>query len=514
MQAESVQQTTRFESIAFLDIDHSQSNMEPESSTLSDIKDVTSIEVEKSETSSSCESKPLRHSLYYSGEHIVLKIDETLYHVEKSVLCQFDTFRDMFEGASLHNWNSGEGTSDDNPITLQGVTKFEMDGLLSVLSARWYKGKPKIDIEQWKAILHLSTMWEFGTLRDFAIGKIQDLKIPAMDSLLLATKCRVQQWLKPAYVELCRRSALLSDQEAELLGLPIFAALSRLRETSRILSEVKFSQCYHTQKCKECKACTISWCNGSTQASPGTKGDAVINEGVDKLIASGLTPPYNQASHAGNTESASKEPRTESGTANQTTGYTDYLDDCTNPVILRVENTLYRLPKGIISQFAALRSRLEEAFEENSTCGGISDENPIVLKDATTMEFESVLLVLSARWFKQSFVVTLKQWKAILSLSTLWEFPALRSLSITYIESFRLAAMDLIILSRQCQVSQWLAPAYAALCTQDQPLTMQEGHVLGFELFAQLTEIRERRLRASYYRYNVNEAVRKVISGS
>ncbi|KAG8917517.1 hypothetical protein FRC02_003067 [Tulasnella sp. 418] len=501
--------------------------MEPESSALSDIKDATSIEVEESETSSSresttdpsssCESTPLRHPLYYSGELIVLQVDETLYHVEKLVLCQFDTFRDMFEGASPHNLDPSEGASDDNPIILQGITRFEMDSLVSVLSARWYKGDPKVEIENWKAILHLSTMWEFGSLRDLAIRKIEHLKVPALDSLLLATKCRVTQWLKPAYVELCSRSAPISDQEAELLGLPVLAALCRIREARKIVPEVTVTSCSHTQRCRSCRSCRVSGCAGVefNQTFSSTSIAAIVDEGVDKLIVSGLTPSNNHASHTENIESSSKEPRTENSTANEISGYMDYLDDCTAPVILRVENTLYRLPRGIISRITTLQSRLQEAFEKDTSIG-LSDECPIVLSDVTTVEFEMVLLVFSARWFKRDIVVNLEQWRTLLLLGTLWESSTLKRLSVSQIDTSKLPAMDLIFLSHKCQVPQWLVPAYTALCTQFNPLTMEEGHVLGFELFVKLAEIRERRLQAkiSGHLFDVDKAVRRVISGS
>lgn len=52
---------------------------------------------------------------------------------------------------------------------------------------------------------------------------------------MLAEKHGVQQWLVPAYVEVCKRGHPLEDTEAEVLGLRTATRIARVRE--RVLGE-------------------------------------------------------------------------------------------------------------------------------------------------------------------------------------------------------------------------------------------------------------------------------------
>jgi len=87
-----------------------------------------------------------------------------------------------------------------------------------------------LNLAEWSAVLHLSTMWAFDKVRDLAIDQIDGLTQPAMDRLDLAMKCQVSKWLEPAYVELCTREELLTLEDAERLGIRRFCALSQIRE--------------------------------------------------------------------------------------------------------------------------------------------------------------------------------------------------------------------------------------------------------------------------------------------
>ncbi|KAG8943591.1 hypothetical protein FRC03_002432 [Tulasnella sp. 419] len=174
-----------------------------------------------------------RHPTYYKDSQVVLKVEDRLFYFDKALLCQFDTFKDMFEGATAHNHDATEGLSGDNPITLQGITAFQMESLDTVVRASWTHGEPKLELDQWKAILQLCTMWECSELRDYSIRKIEEYKLNPMDSILLAAKCRVEKWLKPAYTELCIRADPLTIEDATHLGLLLFAFLCQLREKCR-----------------------------------------------------------------------------------------------------------------------------------------------------------------------------------------------------------------------------------------------------------------------------------------
>jgi len=104
-------------------------------------------------------------------------------------------------------------------------------------------GAPPLALEQLEAALHLSTMWAFGKVRDWTIKEIEKLNQSPIDRLELAQKCAVQQWLLPAYIQLCTRPERLTIREAERLGLHRYHILAQIRE---------------------------QWCSGSVQCSSCT----------------------------------------------------------------------------------------------------------------------------------------------------------------------------------------------------------------------------------------------------
>ncbi|KAG8936147.1 hypothetical protein FRC02_004175 [Tulasnella sp. 418] len=250
--------------------------------------------------------QPGRHPVHYHSSAIVLQVESTLYRVDKSLLCRFQVFRDMFEGASGFIKDQSEGDTDENPIKLQGVTTFEMDTILDMFDYHCWTGPPALSLEQWKAVLHLSTMWHLPELRDLAIKNIDTLKPSPIDAILLAQKFLVQQWLKPAYVQLCARLEPLSAEEGERLGVQAFVDLAKLREKTRATPPIYFCR---SCKCKGewwCKSCSVIcdalsayhcrkcdsgaqfWCKGCSQycnaAYPESQDRPDLTEGANKVV--------------------------------------------------------------------------------------------------------------------------------------------------------------------------------------------------------------------------------------
>ncbi|KAG9026917.1 hypothetical protein FS837_004466 [Tulasnella sp. UAMH 9824] len=134
-----------------------------------------------------------------------------------------------------HTGSEGEGKSDENPIGLGGITAFEMASFLDALDARFLSGDPKLEFRQWAAGLHLSTMWNFEELRKDIITHMNKTISSAapLERIDASLKCRVEEWLHPAYQVLCERQDGLTNEEAEHLGLRRAAAIWRIRELRR-----------------------------------------------------------------------------------------------------------------------------------------------------------------------------------------------------------------------------------------------------------------------------------------
>ena len=80
-------------------------------------------------------------------------------------------------------------------------------------------------------MLHLSTRWDFASIRRLALGSI---KSPTPhDRLLLARTYSVDDWVIPALSALCERTAPLSLSEARQMSIEDVVIVSTVREDIR-----------------------------------------------------------------------------------------------------------------------------------------------------------------------------------------------------------------------------------------------------------------------------------------
>ncbi|VDC05672.1 unnamed protein product [Peniophora sp. CBMAI 1063] len=145
------------------------------------------------------------HPVYYFEDgSIELLAEDTHYNVHRSMIRRH-----------APSWLA---TLDRTPgtKTLADVSCEELDVLLAILypesCARWALQS----LAEWTAALRLSTMWSFPTARELAIRKLEPLA-SVIEKLVLARAHDVDQWLRPAFVELCTRSAKLSRADAARL---------------------------------------------------------------------------------------------------------------------------------------------------------------------------------------------------------------------------------------------------------------------------------------------------------
>jgi len=80
-------------------------------------------------------------------------------------------------------------------------------------------------------VLHLSTRWDFASIRKLALGSI---KPPTPhDRLILARTYSVDEWVVPALSALCERSTPLSLSEARQMSIEDVVLVSTVREDTR-----------------------------------------------------------------------------------------------------------------------------------------------------------------------------------------------------------------------------------------------------------------------------------------
>lgn len=97
-------------------------------------------------------------------------------------------------------------------------------------------------------------MWNFEDLRKDIIAHVNQTISDAspLDRIDASLKCRVEEWLHPAYQVLCERETGLTDEEAEHLGLRRAAAIWRIRESRQPILAACWSCRRNVEQCYEC----------------------------------------------------------------------------------------------------------------------------------------------------------------------------------------------------------------------------------------------------------------------
>ena len=88
-----------------------------------------------------------------------------------------------------------------------------------------------LSYEEWKSVLHLSTRWDFISIRRLALNNIQPPT--PHDRLLLARTYSVDHWLNPALSALCERKAPLNLDEARQMNIEDVVLVATVREDIR-----------------------------------------------------------------------------------------------------------------------------------------------------------------------------------------------------------------------------------------------------------------------------------------
>ena len=88
-----------------------------------------------------------------------------------------------------------------------------------------------LSYEEWKSVLHLSTRWDFASIRRLALNNIQP-QTPH-DRLLLARTYSVDHWVNPALSAICEREAPLSLGEARQMDIEDVVLVATVREDIR-----------------------------------------------------------------------------------------------------------------------------------------------------------------------------------------------------------------------------------------------------------------------------------------
>ncbi|VDC03761.1 unnamed protein product [Peniophora sp. CBMAI 1063] len=120
----------------------------------------------------------------------------------------------------------------DAPIVMDDVSPQEMDAFMIMVR---FPRKASLDSktqDQWAVVLRLATEWQFDDIRAAAIEGLGPLASPC-EKLVLGRLHHVDNWLHPAFVELCLRPEPLNLAEVKILSHEDIVLIMTAREAVR-----------------------------------------------------------------------------------------------------------------------------------------------------------------------------------------------------------------------------------------------------------------------------------------
>ena len=151
----------------------------------------------------------VKHERFYR-ETTVFKVEDVLFRLSRARLEALSpVFRDMFSVPSPKVRNEKkerEGTSDANPIVLEGYKSVDFERLISLIypSDDFLPGDPvpTYTKEEWISILKLSTAWEMDKVRKKAINALSRMTMSATEKILTGREFRVARWFSEGIEEI------------------------------------------------------------------------------------------------------------------------------------------------------------------------------------------------------------------------------------------------------------------------------------------------------------------------
>ncbi|KDQ51175.1 hypothetical protein JAAARDRAFT_41435 [Jaapia argillacea MUCL 33604] len=168
----------------------------------------------------------------YYWQDIIFSVEGQLFKVPKTYFVQHsEIFRDMF---TLPNMGTNaEGTSDQNPLRLEGIKKKDFVRLLRVIYPRSLNNDIKT-AEEWSSVLKLSLLWNFTDVQKLAIRSLtMSPGVAPAQKVKLGLEHNIRFWAVRGGVELVKRSERLSIQEGGELGIMATVVIAGVRESYR-----------------------------------------------------------------------------------------------------------------------------------------------------------------------------------------------------------------------------------------------------------------------------------------
>ncbi|KAK0226455.1 hypothetical protein IW262DRAFT_1312308 [Armillaria fumosa] len=177
------------------------------------------------------QSTPIHDEVFY-WNNVVFFVENTLFNVPRYHFENFsEVFKTMFSLPKRDNLTV-DGSSDEHPLVLQGVTAQEFR---SLLGAMLLPEPPLLKKEAWIAVLKLSNMWRLLEIRKIALRQLNngDDKLSHTEKIVWGRDYNVADWVIAGYCGLVDHGQVLSLDEGARIGVPGVLGIWRSQNLSR-----------------------------------------------------------------------------------------------------------------------------------------------------------------------------------------------------------------------------------------------------------------------------------------
>ncbi|KAF4600018.1 hypothetical protein EYR40_007124 [Pleurotus pulmonarius] len=432
------------------------------------------------------------HDEDYYFDFIVFQVGDRLFKVPRHKFVEESViFRSMFDLPLGEN--RADGLTDKQPLRLDGVEQADFRHFLKYLYPRGIDRPVSLTLDEWLAVLKLSSLWEMDRIRNDAITNLPALLTNPAQKLGVAIDYNIEFWLVPAMQEIIQREAPLSVADLEHIGIECALRLAAIREAC-LPNNYRHSYTFgRSGIAPESRRGAVTYdCQERIEHDfkgfitiPPLKYDKALT--ADELVDPDPSPaeappqnvplrmprPFDPIPFAAMLYTVDNDSSSPSKPSKPLRNNAFYLDTIT----FQVEDELFKIPIRFISSFKTepfqtLATRSLPSSDDSTE--GMSDENPIILPDTSKVDFQHLLQVICPLSFEPEPITSVDVWISVLKLSTKWGLLRVRTLAIKTMNTFGLSNGDLIRFGREHKVSDWLVRGYFGFATQDGPLSLAD----------------------------------------
>jgi len=230
----------------------------------------------------------VQHLDFYFSD-IVFLVENQLFKVpRRNFAVESEVFADMFQlPAPTMDGRALDGSSDDQPLRLDGIKKSDFVQLLRVMFPLDSQQPDSPSPEEWTSVLKLSNMWQFHKIRATAIKKLETITMDLVDKIVIARRFDIPTWLVPTLNALIQRESPVGLSEGNRLGMEWVLKVAEVRERGATIATQNraCTSCHYTgpARCNSCNSTTANRCGSCSTYLPNatTTGKRGARSNVD-----------------------------------------------------------------------------------------------------------------------------------------------------------------------------------------------------------------------------------------